>query len=167
MENYLLYSLNSHAEGLTELLKRVEDGELTKEIVADTIEALQGEIGQKCDIIADTITCMNSDVKALDDEIKRLQDRRDMLKKGVQSLREGTQSVLESLDQQKIKTLRHTFTVSNVGGKQALELTGEVPAECSIVKLEPDKEKIRKALESGEELDFAQLKPRAKTLKIK
>lgn len=167
MSNYLLNSLTSSVEGLNELLQRVEDGELTKELVADTVEALQCEISQKCDLVADTITSMDSDMKALENEIKRLQNRKDSLKRSIQLLKDVTKDTLLSADMCKLKTIKHTFSVCNAGGKQSLEITGEVPPAFCEVKLEPDTDKIRKALESGEELDFAQLKPRAKTLKIK
>lgn len=167
MGNYLLNSLASSVDGLNEILQRVEDGELTKEIVADTIEALQGEISQKCDLVADTLTSMDSDMKALESEIKRLQNRKESLKHSIQLLKDVTKDTLLSADMSKLKTAKHTFSVCNAGGKQSLEITSEVPPEFCEIKLEPDTNKIRKALENGQNLDFAKLKERQQILKIK
>jgi hypothetical protein len=73
----------------------------------------------------------------------------------------------EKLNQRKITTDFHVFSVCKNGGKQPLEITGEVPDNFKRVVYETDTEKIRTALENGEQLDFAHLEERGEHLRIK
>ena len=67
-----------------------------------------------------------------------------------------------------IKTALHTIKLVGNGGKQPMEINDDkVPDSFKRVVLETDKEKIREALEKGETLDFAELKPRGRHVSIK
>jgi hypothetical protein len=73
----------------------------------------------------------------------------------------------DTLHETKIKTDLHIFTVCRNGGKQPMEITGEVPDNYKRIVYETDTEKIRAALEAGEELTFAHLNERGTHLMIK
>ena len=80
-------------------------------------------------------------------------------------------ATLLAIDCQKLKTARNTVSVCNAGGVQSLQLTDDaskIPDEylTSRVVIEPDREKIRKELDAGIELEFARLAERTVYLKI-
>jgi hypothetical protein len=74
---------------------------------------------------------------------------------------------MELMDKTEIKTDLHTFKIQKNGGKQAMKITADVPDAYTKIIIEPDNDKIRAALESGEELPFAELLPRGTQLRIK
>ena len=73
----------------------------------------------------------------------------------------------EKLNQRKITTDFHTFIVCKNGGKQPMEITGDVPDNYKRVVYETDTEKIRKELEAGATLPFAHLEECGEHLRIK
>lgn len=80
-------------------------------------------------------------------------------------------ATLLAIDCQKLKTARNTVSVCKAGGVQSLQLTDDaskIPDEylTSRVVIEPDREKIRKELDAGIELEFARLAERTVYLKI-
>lgn len=81
-------ALHQIAREHRELAKIVEQDELTAEDVADTFEALEGEISAKAASLVAVVDNINADVKAVDDEIKRLQARKKTMVNKQQSLRD-------------------------------------------------------------------------------
>lgn len=152
---------------INELKQKAEDGELTIDMVNDTIEAIEGEIGIKCDAIAEVINSNTNDILALEIEVKRLSNMIDNLKLSNQYLKNGLMNYLKRQDTQKVKTQFHNFSVCKNGGKLPIKLTAEVTEE--FLKYEPctDMDKIRKALEDGKKLIFAHLEERGEHLRIK
>jgi hypothetical protein len=59
------------------------------------------------------------------------------------------------------------LTLKNAGGKLPLIVDGTVPEKYTKITIENDNELIRKALDAGEELDFAHYGPRSKTIRVK
>ena len=73
----------------------------------------------------------------------------------------------EKLNERKITSDFHTFTVCKNGGKQGVNIFAEVPDNFQRVIYEPDTDKIRDALEAGEDLPFAKLLERGEHVRIK
>ena len=67
----------------------------------------------------------------------------------------------------KFATDLFSFNIAKNGGKQTLTIDGEVPQEYTKTIIENDTDKIRQALEAGQELPFAHLEPRGESLRIK
>tara|TARA_B100001094_G_C17973831_1_gene691714 strand:- start:460 stop:939 length:480 start_codon:yes stop_codon:yes gene_type:complete len=70
----------------------------------------------------------------------------------------------------KMDTDRFKVGVAKVGGKQKLDIYAEVPdAFCDLIpeRLEPNKDKIREALDRGETLNFAILMERGTRLSVR
>ena len=59
--------------------------------------------------------------------------------------------------------------VQNVGGQLAIEYVDgvTVPERFTKITIETDNQLVRKALDAGEELDFARFAPRGRTLKVR
>jgi len=69
-------------------------------------------------------------------------------------------------DKKKIKTDLFSFTIRKAGGLKPLVIDGEVPEEY-LKQPEPDTSKIREALKSGQEINWAHLKEPEEILVIR
>ena len=74
-----------------------------------------------------------------------------------------------AMGMKKLETKRFCVSVAKNGGKQPLDIHGEVPKEYQKVETvtSDDKDKIREALDAGTELDFAKLEARGTRLSIR
>lgn len=133
----------------------------------DTLEGLIGEIEMKADSYAVVITQFKNQSDAIDAEIKRLRKRKEAVDNSIDRMKARIKEAMELMGKTEIKTDLHTFKIQKNGGKQAMKITADVPDEFQRIVYETDTEKIRKTLESGEELPFAELLPRGTQLRIK
>lgn len=166
----LLRKLNCTQDAISSLLERVEDGEFTTEQVADTIEALNWDLKRNCDDIAEVIASQENEMFMLKSEIERLKDRFDTIKSSNNKLKLALQTYLCNNDVRKVHTDLHDYSICQNGGKLPVEVTADVydiPQEYCIYTPKPDIYVIRKALENGQELEFARLKERGEHLRIK
>jgi len=84
------------------------------------------------------------------------------------ALKRWLMELMQRRGTKKLETLRFRLSVCGNGGKQPIDITGEVPEDFMYTPdPEVDNEHVRKALESGEQLPFAQLLPRGTHLRIK
>lgn len=134
----------------------------------DTLESLTGIIENKMDGYGVVLTQMKSRISMIDGEIKRLQEWKKSIENHDKRMREVLLYVMRNkLGQKKIQTDLHTFTVCKNSGKQAVNIFAEVPDNFQRVIYEPDTDKIREALENGEDLPFAKLVERGEHVRIK
>lgn len=87
-------------------------------------------------------------------------------------LKDRVKMYLEATKQPKAVTEKgFTLAVTNNGGKQPLDVDDvrieDVPERFRKVTVTIDNEKIREAIEAGEELSFARLQPRGNHLRIR
>ena len=133
----------------------------------DTLEGLIGEIEVK----ADSYAVVLAELKAQREKVKAEKDRLAKIEKAIESnekrMKERIKEAMETMGKSEIKTDLHTFKIQNNGGLQPLMITGDVPDKFTKIIIEPDNEKIREALTSGQELDFAHLEPRGTQLRIR
>ena len=126
------------------------------------------DLNQKIENYGFIIRNFEAEEEALTSEIKRLTERRNTARKAIDRLKEAVFKSMKMTDRQKVKTDHFSFSIAKKGGKLPVTITGDVPeAYCKVV-LEPDKEKIRTAIEEdGEVLDFAHLEERGEYLRMK
>ena len=76
--------------------------------------------------------------------------------------------VMQSEGMKTLETPRWRATAAMPGGKAALEIVGDVPAEFTReeIRITPDKDAIRAAIESGQTLPFAYLVAKQPYLKV-
>lgn len=76
--------------------------------------------------------------------------------------------VMQSEGLKTLETPRWRATAAMPGGKAALEIVGEVPTEFTReeIRITPDKDAIREAIESGQTLPFAYLVAKQPYLKV-
>ena len=159
-----LYELTNEFK---ELLFLAETEDLDEQTLADTLESLGYELEDKADGYAKVMRELEGQADTLKSEIGRLSNRKRLIENNIKRMKSSLYEAMKISDKTKIKTDLFSFNIAKNGGKQALDIYDTVPEEYSVVKLEPDKDKIRQALESGEELPFAILQERGESLRIR
>lgn len=160
-----------------ELAAMIMDGDVSDQILNDTLEAIEGEIEIKADGCGHIIRKMELEeaalegkkayvaklAKSIDTELNRVKSRREWLE----------QKMIDALiaigkDEEGINTGRFEFKVNSTGGAQALKTTDAVPEEFKKTKItvEIDNEKIREYIKTHD-VEWAWLLPRKKKLSIK
>lgn len=138
----------------------------------DTLNVIMECIQDKADDYCYALDNVKDKRDRLKAEIDRLTTWKNCLDNAEKRMKEALKHTLEIMREQgmekpEIVTDLHRITLQKVGGKQKMEITGEVPDNFKRIVYEDDKDKIREALEKGEELSFAHLAPRAETARIR
>lgn len=161
-----LYSLSDEYVQLMDLAISTDPED--EQAFADTLEGLTAVINTKMDDYAVVMTHLKGRSDLIQTEIDRLKAMQQTIDNHEKRMKAALLSVMtEKLNQRKITTDFHTFTVCKNGGKQSMEITGDVPDNYKRVVYETDTEKIRKELEAGATLPFAHLEERGENLRIK
>lgn len=158
-----LYELTGEYLQLCDMLS---DEEENNQVILDTLEAIDGELEDKADNYAKLVKNLEADAKAIKTEIERLTQRKQSLEKRADMIKQTLENSMRATGKTKFKTLLFSFNISKNGGKAPLLLTGEVPEEYRKPG-EPDNQRIREALETGEKLNFAAIGERGESLRIK
>lgn len=88
-------------------------------------------------------------------EYQKIADIRSRIKSAIGELNQKIKENMSRCRVQQFNTDNYIYKTQKTGGKQALEIYGEVPDAYLKIIYEPDKDKIRAALDSGKELTFA------------
>lgn len=148
-----------------ELLDMAET-ETDEQVITDTLSVIQSELEVKAEGYAAVIKELDAEVKKFDEEISRLILKKKVLENNSKRIKDRIKNAMEMMDVPEIKTDKFKLKVTKNGGKAPLEITGNVPDNFLKVIYETDTDKIRKALEDGEKLDFAELRERGTHLRI-
>ena len=143
------------------------DEDVDEKMVLDTLESIEGDIEDKANGYAKIIKELEAKAKARKEEAKRLSDSSKTFENKVKFLKQNLFNTMKETGKTKFTTDLFSFNIAKNGGKQALTIDGEVPEEYTKTVIENDTEKIRQALENGENLPFAHLEPRGESLRIR
>lgn len=158
-----LYKLN---EAWQELANMLYQDDVDEQMILDTLESIEGEIEDKADNYAYIIAEIKNDVNACKAEKTRLEKRQKVLENRENRLKNYLADIMKNTGKTNFKTQLHTFRIQKNGGKRALTIDGEVPAEYTKTVTENDTDKIRQALEEGKKLPFAHLEAQGESLRI-
>ena len=162
-----LYELTSNYLTLQQML---EDPEADAQMIADTMEALDGDIEEKADNYAKVIKNMEATIIAIKSEQERLTNKKNLLEMSIKTLKKNLEASMIATGKRKFKTDLFSFSIQKNGGKAPVILdvadTSELPDELVRIKEEPDMEAIRKMLDQGE-CKFAHYGERGEGLRIK
>lgn len=123
-----------------------------EELRADVVEA-ETSAYDLLRLIVQKIGATKALEAALEQHIKDLEARKDRLGLRIESLRTLAKQILNAADLRKVELPEATLSIGK--GRQKLLIHGDVPESFTVYKPEPDKPKIRVALEAGEPLNFA------------
>lgn len=161
-----LYELTTQYQALLDLGD--SDDPEDQEAFLTTLEGLDYELDLKADDYAAVIMMLTGKADMISKEIERLQHIQQAIKHNTDRMKQTLQWAMEQTGRTEIKTDLHSFKIQKNGGKLPLLVNEpEVPDSYKKVILEIDREKIRQALEDGEEFDWAKLGERGSHLRIK
>lgn len=149
------------------VLNMLYDEDTDEQMILDTLESIEGEIEDKADNYAKIIKELEARREARKKEAKRLNDSATIFDNRIKNLKQNLFNAMKETGKTKFATDLFSFNITKNAGRQALEIDGEVPEEYTKIIIENDTDKIRQALENGENLPFAHLKARGESLRIK
>ena len=163
-----LYELNVQMQ---EILDMAESGEFDEEIIANTLEGVEGEIEIKLDSYGVIIIELQADIEKIDQEIKRLTTKKKTISNSIDYLKKMVMQTMGTLNTRKVKGDKFTWTIAKNGGKAPLIIDEDMPAislpeEYQLWDVKPNKEVIRQDLEAGKELPYARLGERGESLRL-
>ena len=157
-----LYELKENWKQVADMLY---EEDIDEQCVLDTLEAIEGEIEDKADSYAMIIKNLLASAEAKEIEAKKMAEKANAEKNRAKLLKQNLYEIMKETGKTKFKTDLFSFSIQKNGGKQALTVDGKVPEEyCKLIE---DNEKIRKALENGQALEFAHLEPRGEGVRIR
>jgi hypothetical protein len=165
-----LFDITHNLKAIEEILENAEDPNQVSEMVAQSLQ-LQGQLKEKVENYANLIMQLEGLAELRKKEADRLAKLSKTMEARADRLREALKDGLKLINVQKISTDKYDVKIRKNGGLAPLAIREEhiIPDEWkkTKVEIELDKDKIRKALEDGEVLDFAELKERGDSLSIK
>lgn len=141
------------------------DPDVDPQAIADTMEALDGEIEVKADNYAFIIKELKVKAAAIDGEIKELEKivetekaKKKALERNMESLKNNLLAAMIALNKTKFKTDHHSFWTQQTPPATIIDDEKAVTEEY-LIPQDPkiDKEKIKDAIQKGEWLSFAHL----------
>ena len=167
-----LFQLTEALESLELAILEAED-EAQKEEIAEAYFQTEGDIAEKLDGYAALIAMAENRAAVRRQRAKELQDLAKSDGALVDRLKKTLKWYFESQNLKKFETVDHRFTLAKNGGKLPLILDSvdveSVDERFTVTETVTriDKDAIRSALESGEELDYARFGERGSSVRIK
>lgn len=154
------------------ILEMAEDGEIDMDVVNGSLECVEADIEQKLDSYGVVINELSDDIEKIEKEIKRLTEKKRTIDNNITRMKGAIKDAMEAIGKKKIQGDKFTWTIAKNGGKRPVVFKEgynilSIPEQFQDWTVKPDRELIRQALESGEELDFATLGERGESLRLK
>lgn len=159
-----LYELTAEYQTLLEM---AEDPETDEQALADTMEAIGGEIEDKADGYAKIILSIDAEYQAIKSEIVRLEARSHFLEKNAKRLKENLQAAMIATGKRKFKTLLFSFGIQK--NPASVVIDGDEVPEKYLIEQPPkiDKAAIRNDLKAGVDLAGIAHLEQGESLRIK
>lgn len=140
-------------------LEALSDLDIPPEVVADTVEGMQGEVQDKLRAVIAYSLELDVLAAGASDAAKRMADRAKSLKSRVDWLRDYALTAMQQTGIGEVSTDEFAAKVAKKPASVQIAEGAELPAEYLRVKTvtEPDKSALRVALVAGEEIPGATL----------
>jgi len=159
-----LYELT---EAYQELLSMALDPDTDPEALADTMEAIDGEIEVKADGYAKVMKTLDADVSAIKAEIARLTERKKHIEANVDRMKRSLETSMHLTGKTKFKTSLFSFNIAKNPASLKIDNPDRVPEEF-LIPQEPkvDSAAIKKELKEGVVYDWCHLE-QSESLRIR
>lgn len=137
------------------LMQAIDDEEIPEEAIADTLEAIKGDVEVKADNIACLLKNISAECDAIRAEEIRLAERRRAKEKAFDRLKEYLSTILQQMDISKVETARNKITFRKSESVEVDEVAfikwASVNRDDLLTYAEPkaNKTEIKKALKDG------------------
>ena len=152
------------------LLALAEDPDTDPEVLADTLEGLDGQLEDKADNYAKVIRQIESDVNGLKAEIERLQARKTAAQNNIDRMKANLEQMMIATDKTKFKTELFSFGIQKNPAKVVMDeqYIENVPEEYLKYKdPEIDRKKIAEDLKAGKDLNGIAHLEQSESLRIR
>lgn len=140
------------------VLDMATDGETPPEAIADTLEAIGGEIEIKAENSAVIMQELNAEATKLDAEIKRLTARKNALITNVDTIKERVYNAMKATGKEKFKTTLFSFSIGKNPVKLIIDDAEKVPRKYLIPQpAKIDNAKLKEELKAGKTCKYAHL----------
>ena len=155
---------------ILKLQEMFEDETVDQEVLADTLEGVEGEFDDKIESYCKIIKNLESDIEGYKAEAKRLSDKKKSLEKNIENLKANMFNAMKLAKREKIDGKLFKISIQKNGGVLPIILdvddTSKLPDDLVRIKEEADLEKIRALLEKGK-CKYAHFGERGESLRIK
>ena len=156
---------------LLQLQAMLED-DVDPQVLADTLEAVQGEYEFKLESYCKVIKNLEADVVGIKAEEQRLSGKRKVLENNIERLKKAMFDSMKTTNTPKVKGQLFTVAIQKNGGKIPVIVpenvdTTKLPDELVIVTEKPNLDAIREQLEAGKTITGFSLGERGESLRIK
>ena len=137
-EEMNLYELTGQFLQLQQML---EDPEVDAQVLADTMEAVEGELEIKADGYGKIIRNFESNVASIKAEKDRLTALQNIYEGSIKRLKDNLQESMTATGKRKIETDLFKFSIQKNGGALPVIVdvsTDDLPDECVIIAEKPD-----------------------------
>ena len=164
-----LYDITGEYLRLYNLMTDEDLMETEDDAIKDTLESLNYDLADKSAGYVHVIKQLDMEVDECDRAIEFFKHKKEVRQNNVKRLKEALLNAMDIAGLKELKAGSYTLKIAKNGGKAPLEIPDEslVPERFMKIKYEPDKELIRKTIEDGTELPFAEIKERGRHLSIK
>lgn len=150
-----LYELSDELEMLREMC---EDPDISPEVLADTMEAVEGELEVKAEGYAKVMKELDGQADILSREIERLQAKKRSIEGNSKRMKERLQDVMERNGKMKFKTDLFSFSVQNNPPSLKIDNPMEIPGRYLIPQPpKVDNVQIKADMKAGEQFDWCHL----------
>lgn len=154
MPNLTLYELSDdYLAALQTLESLAESGQLSPEVVADTIEGLSGDLEVKAKNVIGYVKSLEAESDAISNAIDGMQKRMLALDKKAEWMREYVKSAMERTGITEIKSPYFVIKLKDNPGKVIIDCEAGLPDYCwreVPATREPDKKAIKAKLDEGD-----------------
>lgn len=153
-----LYELT---EDYLRLLEMAEDEDVDSEVLADTMEGIEGEIEDKADGYAKVMRQIDGDITSVGVEIARLTARKKSMENSKERIKKTLEMAMNASGKTSFKTELFNFKIQK--NPPSLKLADDldialVPAEyLKFADPTIDKAKVKEALKQGEAIEWAHM----------
>lgn len=133
----------------------MEDPELDPQALADTMEAVEGELEIKAESYAKIMKNLDGDVEALENEIRRLTSRKKAIEENIKRMKAALQGMMEITGKTKFKTDLFSFGIQKNAPSVVIDVEDiyDIPEDYLKYKApEINKTAIKEAIQKGADL---------------
>lgn len=139
-----------------QIMEMMEDPELDPQALADTMEAVEGELEIKAESYAKIMKNLDGDVEALENEIRRLTSRKKAIEENIKRMKVALQGMMEVTGKTKFKTDLFSFGIQKNAPSVVIDVEDihDIPEDYLKYKApEVNKTAIKEAIQKGENLE--------------
>lgn len=138
-----------------------EEEDLDPEILADTLEGMDGELEEKAESYAIVINSLGAESDMLKNEVERLSKRKRTVDNNIKRMKETLENAMLLAKKRKFKTAHYTFNIQKNSPALVIDDENKIPKQFYKIEESLDKIKlkdfVRETEKNGTQLSYAHL----------